>query len=85
MLDNVKLSEVMKGLGAIAATLNTYNNADSVERMYELSQESLKTEHERDALKQGTLAICASVGGMKIREKLHTMKFKQACKKVVAE
>ena len=84
MQDNIKLKPLMIGLDAIASTLNTYNDIDAVDHMYELVRESLQTEHEKKALQQGTLAICARVGKMRVREKLHIRSFKRACRQVRA-
>lgn len=79
--DDGKMEKVKTNLKAIADAIEQ-NDEVRTKMFYDLAMEQFDTEEEREAFKQGSLAMFADAGKMRFRRLYRTIRFRRTMKRL---
>ena len=80
MKNTINKQKVKDGINAIAKSLDMGYSVDELEVLFDLGCEQMNNSKEVDAFYEGTLAVFARVGNMKITAMVHEAKFAKLMK-----
>lgn len=76
------MNEVLRGLEMIADTFDKQQDEDAIIEMYNLVEDTLTTEEQKEALYYGALTLFAIISKMRVKEKHHAREFRKALRKL---
>lgn len=76
------MNDVLRGLEMIADTFDKQQDEDAIIEMYNLVEDTLTTEEQKEALYYGALTLFAIIGKMRVKERHHAKEFRKALRKL---